>query len=198
MRILWLFVLVMYSVVGETALAARPVVQRFASFEQLRDVLVAKIARAKQRVWLISPFMSDYDISLALYVALFRKIDVRVVLGQERLRSMLSQYGYLRAQQIMVRATTGIGKTVLICDNRMYRLNSDLDFLSERRDLVLRRVTKPDIEGYALALGVVASPVHGKVYDYSRKRHQRPEYISGYLPQRTIRTLNKKLSGGSS
>ena len=198
MRVLGLFLLVMSSVAGETALAVRPVVQRFASFEQLRDVLVAKITRAKQRVWLISSFMSDYDISLALYLAAFRKIDVRVVLGQEQLRGMLSQYGYLRAQQIMVRVTTGIGKTVLICDNRMYRLNSNLDFLSERRDLVLRRVAKPDIEGYALALGVVDSPVHGQVYDYSRKRHQRPEYISGRLPQRTIRTLNKKLSGGSS
>ena len=170
--------------------------QRFGNFEQLSTVMVAKIMAAKQRVWLISSFMSDYDISLALYLAAKRKRDVRVVLGQERAQDMLSQYDYLRTQQVIVRLATAVGSTVLICDGRMYRLNRDLDFLSEHHSYVLRRIAQPDIHSYALALGVIDVPVHGEIYDYSRKQHRQPDYISGRLPQQTIRT--QKSSGGSS
>ncbi len=183
--------------VSGSALAVRPV-QRFAGFDKLSDKVVAAITSAKQRVWLVSSFMSDYDISLALYLAAIRKLDVRVVLGQERSQEMLSQYDYLRTQLVVVRLAIAIGTTVLICDDKLYRINSDLDFLSERRNLVLRHITQPDIKSYALALGVVDSPVHGNVYDYSRKKHKQPDYISKRLPQQTIRTHNRKLSGGSS
>lgn len=179
-------------------IAAQPAVQRFDNFVKLRDSIIDKIANSKKMVWLISSFMSDYDISLALYIAAFRKVDVRVVLGRERLQSPLSQYRYLKAQKIAVRFTSGIGATVLICDQRMYRFNGDLDFLTERRVFVLREVAKPDIHRYALALGVTTLPVHGRVYDYSRKVHRRPDYISGSLPKKTIQSLNQKLSGGRS
>ena len=184
--------------VTEAAWAVRPVTRRYVAFEQLSDAVVAKIARAQRRVWLVSPYMSDYEISLALYLATHRQLDVRVVLGQERAQDKLSQYDYLRSQQVIVRVASAIGATVLICDDRMYRISGDLDFLNERRSFMLRRVAQPDIESYALALGVVDSTMHGRVYDYSRKRHKRPGYISGRLPQRTIRTLNQKSSGGSS
>ena len=189
--------IVVSGVVAEAAFAVRPV-WRFAAFERLSDAVVAKIARAQRRVWVVSPYMSDYEISLALYLAVRRRLDVRVVLGQERAQDMLSQYDYLRTQQVVVRVASAIRATVLICDNRMYRISGDFDFLSERRNFVLRRIAQPNIESYALALGVVDSPVHGHAYDYSRKRHKRPDYISGRLPQRTIRTLNQKSSGGSS
>ena len=183
--------IVMGVVVSGSALAVRPV-QRFAAFDKLSDKVVAAITSAKHRVWLVSSFMSDYDISLALYLAAMRQLDVRVVLGQERWQDLLSQYDYLRTQRVVVRLATAIDTTVLICDNKMYRINSNLDFLSERRNLVWRRITRPDIKSYALALGVVDSPVHGSVYDYSRKKHQQPDYISGRLPQQTIRTRNQK------
>lgn len=182
---------VMWVGVNSAVLAVHPV-QRFAAFDKLSDRMVAAISGAEQRVWLVSSFMSDYDISLALYLALRRKLDVRVVLGQERSQDMLSQYGYLRAQQVMVRLATAVDTTVLICDDKMYRINSDLDFLSERRNLVLRRIAQPDINSYALALGVVDPPMHGNTYDYSRKKHQQPDYISGRLPQQTIHTRNQK------
>ncbi len=193
----WLGSIVICVGVNSVALAARPT-QRFAGFDKLSDKVVAVIGSAKRRVWLVSSFMSDYDISLALYLAAVRKLDVRVVLGQERAQEMLSQYDYLRAQQVVVRLATAIGTTVLICDDRMYRINSELDFLSERRNLVLRHVARPDIKAYALALGVVDSPVHGSVYDYSHKRHQQPDHISRRLPRQTIHTRNRKSSGGSS
>lgn len=183
--------IVMWLEVNGVALAVQPV-QRFTAFDKLSDRVVAAINSAEQRVWLVSSFMSDYDISLALYLALMRKLDVRAVLGQERSQDMLSQYGYLRAQQIVVRLATTVGATVLICDDKMYRINSDLDFLSERRNLVLRHISQPDIKSYALALGVVDPPMHGNVYDYSRKKHRRPDYISGRLPARTIHTRNPK------
>ena len=178
--------------------ATPPSVQRFDSFEQLRDMIIATIATAKRRVWLISSFMSDYDISLALYIATFRQLDVRVVLGREKLQAALSQYRYLRNKLVTVRVASGIGSTVLICDERLYRSDSDLDFLTARRSFVMRRVAQPDIRRYALALGVAHAPVHGRVYDYSRKVHKRPGYISGRLPRKTIRTRNQKLSRGQS
>ena len=189
--VMWLVSIVMWVGVDGSALAAHPV-QRFAVFDKLSDRVVTAINSAEQRVWLVSSFMSDYDISLALYLAVMRKLDVRVVLGQERSQDMLSQYDYLRAQQVVVRLATAVGTTVLICDDKMYRINSDLDFLSERRNLVLRNVSQPDIKSYALALGVVDPPMHGNVYDYSRKKHRQPDYISGRLPPRTIHTRNPK------
>ncbi len=189
---------VVSGVLGGAVCAARPAVRRFVAFEQLRDAIVAKIARAQWRVWVVSPYLSDYDISLELYLAAHRKLDVRVVLGQERAQDVLSQYDYLRTQQVVVRVASAMGTTTLICDDRMYRIGGDLDFLTERRRFVLRPVVQPDIESYALALGVVDPPVHGRVYDYSRRRHKRPGYISGSLPRRTIRTLKQKSSGGSS
>lgn len=185
-------------VVSSAAGASKWTVKRFAKFDKLSDKVVEAISRAKQRVWLVSSFMSDYDISLALYIATMRKLDVRVVLGMERAQDMLSQYDYLHTQQVEARLAAAIDATVLICDNKMYRINSDLDFLTERRNLVLRRVTQPDIKGYAISFGVVDSPVHGNVYDYSRKTHKQPDYIPERLPQRTIRTRNQQSSGGSS
>ena len=192
-----LVIILLCLVLSSTALAVHPV-QRFAGFDNLSNMVVAAIGRATQRVWLVSSYMSDYDISLALYLAAVRQLDVRVVLGQERAQELLSQYDYLRTQRVVVRLASAIDSTVLICDNKMYRINIDLDFLTERRNLVLRRVAHPDIKSYALALGVVDTPVHGNVYDYSRKQHQQPDYISGRLPQQTIRTSNQKPSGGSS
>lgn len=173
--------------------------RRYSDFPSLRRDILATMAGAERRVWLISEFISDYDISLALYVAKFRKLDVRVVLGRERLDASLSQYRYLHSHRIPIKVVSGLrSSTILICDERMFQLNSDLDFLTMRESFLLHAVVKPQIGKFARVLGVEKDMRlgQGKVYDYSRKIHKRPGYISNRLPKKTIRSLQDKLPKG--
>lgn len=173
--------------------------KRYGDFSSLRRDILAMMAGAERRVWLISEFISDYDVSLALYVAKFRKLDVRVVLGRERLDTSLSQYRYLYRHRIPVKVVSGLRQTtILICDDRMFQLNSDLDFLTARKSFLFHAVAKPQIGKFAQVMGVNKDSWlgPGRTYDYSRKVHKRPGYISNRLPKKTIHSLRDKLPKG--
>lgn len=176
-----------------TAMADR----KFNDFDGLRDALLAEIAAANRRVWLISEFVSDHDIALSLYIAKFRKLDVQVILGRERLAGFLSQHRYLVSHQVPLKVIAGVYRpTLLVCDKKVLRVNSDLDLLSEQRSFTLSRVKAKQFKQFDSLIEKASDAtslllLRGKIYDYSAKQHNRPSYISQSLPKRTITETEK-------
>ena len=180
-------------VIATTAIADR----KFNSFDGLRDALLAEIAAAKRRVWLISEFVSDHDIALSLYIAKFRKLDVQVILGRERLAGFLSQHRYLTSHQVPLKVMAGVYRpTLLVCDKKVLRINSDLDLLSEQRSFSVTRVLAKHFKQFDSLIENASDAtslllLRGKIYDYTAKQHDRPSYISQSLPKRTISEMEK-------
>lgn len=186
-------VTVLLATIAMTALADR----KFSDFEGLRDALLTEIAAAKQRVWLISEFVSDHDIALSLYLAKFRKLDVQVIIGRERRAGFLSQHRYLASRQVPIKIMAGVYRpTLLVCDQKVLRINSDLDFLSEQRSFTILRVQAKHFKQFDSLLKNASDAtslllLRGKIYDYTTKQHNRPSYISQSLPKRTITEMEK-------
>lgn len=178
---------------SSTALADR----KFNDFDGLRDALLTEIAAAKRRVWLISEFVSDHDIALSLYIAKFRKLDVQVILGRERLTGFLSQHRYLASHQVPIKVMAGVYRpTLLVCDRKVLRINSDLDLLSEQRSFTMSRVQAKHFKQFDSLIEKASDAaslllLRGKIYDYTTKQHNRPSYISQSLPKRTITETEK-------
>lgn len=172
----------------------------FSKFSSLSDAVIDKISAAKQRVWLASEFMSDFDIALALYLAKFRKLDVRVMLSDARVNGFLSQYDYLLDNGVSIRtaADTGVG-THLLCDNKLISIDSDLNFLSDRKSFAWQEVKQKATNHRMIAMFKHAfdSALDRGLdsYDYSRKVHRRPSDIAHKLPKRTIADKKKSTQG---
>lgn len=193
----WLVIALM-ATMGIAMMSTAMADQKFDSFDGLRNALLTEIAAAKRRVWLISEFVSDHDIALSLYIAKFRKLDVQVILGQERLAGFLSQHRYLASHQVPVKIMTGVYRpTLLVCDNRVFRINSDLDLLSDQRSFALSRVQAKHFKQFDSWIKKASDAtslllLRGKIYDYTAKQHNRPSYISQSLPKRTISEMEKR------
>ena len=162
----------------------------FTEFSALRDAVIDRISTAKKRVWLASEFMSDFDIALALYIAKFRELDVRVILAQDQVGNFLSQYDYLSEHGVMIKTTTdsGIG-TDLLCDDELTSIDSDLDFLSDRKSFTWREAKqKETIKVAERFKRVFNSGLNSNqvAYDYSRKVYRRPSDVAHKLPSKTI------------
>ena len=71
-------------------------------FSALRHRLLETIAGARQRVWLTSEYLTDGEIVTALYLAHYRKLDVKVLLGRVKAQSPLSRLNYLKQQKVPV------------------------------------------------------------------------------------------------
>jgi hypothetical protein len=69
-------------------------------FHNLRFEMLNLIGGAAKRVWLVTDFLSDSDIVSALFVAQFRGLDTRVILGRKRARHPLSRLPFLQQQKI--------------------------------------------------------------------------------------------------
>lgn len=189
----WLVTALLATFFMTTAFADR----KFNTFAGLRDALLTEIAAAKRRVWLISEFVSDHDVALSLYLAKFRKLDVQVILGQERLAGFLSQHRYLASHRVPVKVVAGVYRpTLLVCDKKVWRIDSDLDFLSNQRTFVISRVQAKYLKQFDSLLENSGDAtrlllLRGKIYDYTAKQHSRPSYISQSLPKRTITEMEK-------
>src|SRR4051812_1521271 len=65
--------------------------RRFESFSDLRNEVLDYISGATQRIWLVTPYLTDGEIVSALYVAQYRKLDVKVLLGRGKANSYMSR-----------------------------------------------------------------------------------------------------------
>ena len=189
--------IVLMALMGIAIMSTAMADRKFDNFEGLRDALLTEIGAAKRRVWLISEFVSDHDIALSLYIAKFRKLDVQVILGQERLAGFLSQHRYLASHQVPIKVMAGVYRpTLLVCDNRVLRINSDLDLFNEQRSFVLSKMQAKhfkQLDSWIKKASDATSLLllRGNIYDYTAKQHNRPSYISQSLPKRTISEMEK-------
>lgn len=125
-----------------TVVPQRPVkapkyaVKDLANYEELKLEVQNRIGEAKRNVILITDFLTDGDISSSLYLAQYRKLKVLVYLGRARLNMYLSRLKFLRSQGIRVLVRPELENfsepTILIIDNKVYRIDRDLDTLKPR------------------------------------------------------------------
>jgi hypothetical protein len=106
------------------------------NFNELRNQIIELIGTSKRRVWLMTDYLTDGDIVSALYLAKYRRMDVRVFLGRTKQNDYLSRLNYLKSQNIpvFVRPEHGfVSPTLLFVDQRLYTINRDLNVLQQAR-----------------------------------------------------------------
>lgn len=108
----------------------------YTTFATMRDELLKHISGAKQRVWLVSDYITDGEVVGSLHVAKYRKIDVAVLLGRPKLNAYLSRLNYLQKNGIVAGIRPGKfpfnDPTLLLVDKALYKIDSDLNFLTHR------------------------------------------------------------------
>ncbi len=163
MRCLWLVLLVCFvgvaqgkaedSVYAPQAPLAAPTLNNkdVQNFGELRNQLVELIASGRRRVWLMTDYLTDGDIVSALYLAKYRRVDVRVFLGRAKQNEYLSRLSYLRAQNIpvFVRPEHGfVTPTLLFVDQRLYTVNRDLNVLQSQGNVSITQASPADVKAF--------------------------------------------------
>lgn len=113
--------------------APGPNLKQTANFDDLRHNVLNLLSSGKKRIWLLTDYLTDGDIVSALFLAKYRKLDVKVFLGQSHLNSYMSRLNYLKAQNVPVfeRPEHGyIAPTILLIDQRLFTVNRDLNALA--------------------------------------------------------------------
>lgn len=142
--------------------------QMFTGFGNVRADLLDKIGKATEKIWIATTFLSDGDIAAALYVAQYRKIDVKVLLGKRKVAAYMSRLDFLKKQNIPVFLYPDnfrpLAETALMIDSRLFYINSEMDFLTKAREFKLSEVSQPAGEAFrsdfekAFQVGIPAIP----------------------------------------
>lgn len=122
-----------------------------ANFDDLRHNVMELIGGAKRRVWLLTDYLTDGDIVSALYLAKYRKVDVRVFLGYDKQNAYLSRLSYLKAQNIPVftRPQHGyIAPTLIFVDQRLYTVSRDLNTLTRVGQAQIAQASPTDVKNF--------------------------------------------------
>jgi hypothetical protein len=122
-----------------------------ANFDDLRHNVLELIGGAKRRVWLLTDYLTDGDIVSALYLAKYRKVDVKVFLGYDKQNAYLSRLSYLKAQSIPVftRPQHGyIAPTLIFVDQRLYTVSRDLNTLSRFGQAQIAQASPTDVRNF--------------------------------------------------
>jgi hypothetical protein len=110
-------------------------------YGSFRDFLLSEMAKAQRRVWLYTEYLSDGDISSSLFLAKYRKLDVQVLLGSQKAQKYMSRLSNLKANQIDVFLKPKNFRiddhTVMLIDDRLLRVNHDLDFMTTAQEFVV-------------------------------------------------------------
>ena len=166
-RIFWLiFLATMTRPVGANQQNA-PASQNFPDFPTLRAEILNVIGAAKKQLWLSSDYLTDGEIVSALYIAKYRKLDVKVLLGKRMSRQYMSRLHYLKQQKIPVFIKPynfpEKSATALLADENLILVNGNLNFL-KKRTFQLRyadekaRLAFQDGFHQAYKRGIVAAP----------------------------------------
>ncbi len=185
----------------------------FSEYGRMRDFVMEQIASAKSRVWLVTDYLTDGDIAAGLFVAKYRKIDTQVLLSQQKSQKYMSRLGNLKSNNIPVYLKPNSFEsefpTTLLIDDRLYSLDSELDFLSKQKVFTMVRGTTPEVYEFArlFALAVdekniakpkdiplvgrAASPEMVKnlstdsreAYHYNKTREKKPPDVPDRLPK---------------
>lgn len=130
------------------AVASESVVSTFTDFVALRTELLSMIGGSSKRVLLCTDFLTDADIVSSLYIAQYRKVDIKVLLGREKSNHILSRLNYLQQVNIQTslrpRDFYSPFNTVLLIDDRLITVNSNLDYMTKVKNLSV--TTRPATE----------------------------------------------------
>ena len=122
---------------------------KFDNYISMQQFLLEIIKQSKHRIWLTSRFLSDSDFTLALYVARYRHIAIRVGLGEKLLHHPLSLYGELLDEKVPVQklslSPTSPSQSSIIVDNKAYSISTILHPLVKSETYEVKEVILPSI-----------------------------------------------------
>lgn len=129
----------------------------FSSFADLRAEVLDVIGAATGRIWLVTDYLTDGETVSALYIAQYRKLDVKVLLGRGKANHYMSRLNYLKNQNIPVYLkpdgfkVPGGGATAVIADGTLLTVDGELDFLAKYRKFNLAYGTAGEAQAAAQA-----------------------------------------------
>ncbi len=109
----------------------------FQNFSDLRAEVLDVIGAATGRIWIVTDYLTDGETVSALYIAQYRKLDVKVLLGRSKANHYMSRLNYLKNQNIPVYLKPdnfkipGGGATAIIADGTLVTVDGELDFLAK-------------------------------------------------------------------
>lgn len=122
-----------------------------ANFDELRHNVLELIGSGKKRVWLITDYLTDGDVVSALFLAKYRKVDVKVFLGRDKQNQYLSRLSYLKQQSIPVftRPEHGfVAPTLVFVDQKLYTINRDLNSLARIGQTQIAQASPGDVKNF--------------------------------------------------
>lgn len=126
--------------------------QEFDSFGSFRTDLLARIGGASKRIWISTNFLTDAEIVSSLYIAQYRKVQISVLLGKEKANNILSRLGYLKQVNIPVAIKPknffGNTPTLVLLDDKLISVNSDLDYLSKHSKFVVKELESNELASF--------------------------------------------------
>ena len=126
-------------------------IKNTANFADLRHNVLELISASKKRVWLITDYLTDGDIVSALFLAKYRKVDVKVFLGRAKQNSYLSRLSYLKGQDIPVflRPEHGfIAPTLILSDQHLFTVNRDLNAMAVIGQAQMAQVAPTEVKNF--------------------------------------------------
>jgi len=115
--------------------------KNYSDFTKLRHEILNIIGGATSKVWIATDYLTDGEIVSALFVAMYRKLDVRVLIGRRKAHIYMSRLRYLKNQNIPVYLKpddfTAADPSALLADDNLYMIDVELDFLTKRKQFKL-------------------------------------------------------------
>ena len=138
------------------------------SFSDLRHDILNVIGKATKRIHLATYYLTDGEIVTALYLAKYRKVDVKVFLGFQKANHYMSRLAYLKRQKIpafLAPRTFPLKRnTIILIDDEVYTSDSDLDFKTLKRSFRFNRVPDTSKNKFIMAFqGSLKSPTPAKL-----------------------------------
>lgn len=173
--------------------------KQFDTFPKLRHEVLEVISGATERVWISTDYLTDGEIVSALFLALYRKLDVQVLLGRQKANGYMSRLNYLKNQKVPVFLKPHNYKTKhltgVLADNRLMYTNANLNFMAKYKqftatfpdpDEVVRftndfvKAAGLQIKAYARPVPLVGRPRYQNSKRSTVSRAQLPRTVPSY------------------
>jgi hypothetical protein len=147
--------------VDATTAPATPKIAEFSDFAGLRAELLSMIGAASRRVFVCTDFLTDADIVSSLYIAQYRKVNIKVLLGRDKASHMLSRLSYL--QQVSIQTSLRpkdfypASSTLLLIDDRLVTISINLDYLTRSKGLTITTQPIEDVAAFDTAFQLAMS-----------------------------------------
>jgi hypothetical protein len=131
------------------------------SFSALRGDILDFISGATTKVWLHSDYLTDGEIVTSLFMAKYRKLDVKVLLGKRKSNAYMSRLNYLKNQNIPVFLKPDNFKSsaisAVLSDNELVYIDGELDFMSRYKKFNVYRASEQEMQAFTAAFANAAN-----------------------------------------